>query len=83
MWMRGLNPLFIDHPVLPPNPDPTVPLFNGQSIGNPKYLVLWPWRWSPGQYNIYELQILCIECAKNSILLSRGGDILRSEHFKR
>jgi hypothetical protein len=24
---------FIDHPVLPPNPDPTVPLFNGQSIG--------------------------------------------------
>ena len=24
---------FIDHPVFPPNPDPTVPLFNGQSIG--------------------------------------------------
>ena len=25
---------FIDHPVLPPDPDPTVPLVNGQSIGN-------------------------------------------------
>ena len=24
---------FIDHPVLPSNPDPTIPLFNGQSIG--------------------------------------------------
>jgi len=24
---------FIDHPVIPPNPDSTVPLFNGQSIG--------------------------------------------------
>ena len=24
---------FINHPVLPPDSDPTVPLFNGQSIG--------------------------------------------------
>jgi len=24
---------FIDRPILPPNLDPTVPLFNGQSIG--------------------------------------------------